>query len=62
MTLLPVLLEAVNARKNRALRLAEAVECELASDLPVMPEELKLIQDLLPELLKEMAWQQADKE
>jgi hypothetical protein len=39
-----------------------SVECELATDLPVMPDELKLVQDLLPELLKEMAWQQTDKE
>lgn len=38
------------------------VECELASDLPLLPDELKLVQDLLPELLKEMAWQQTDKE
>lgn len=39
-----------------------SVECELASDLPLLPDELKLIQDLLPELLKEMAWQQTEKE
>ena len=38
------------------------VECHLASDLPLLPEELKLVQDLLPELLKEMAWQQIEKE
>ena len=38
------------------------VECQLANDLPLLPEELKLVQDLLPELLKEMAWQQTSKE
>ncbi len=38
------------------------VECELPSDLPLLPDELKLVQDLLPELLKEMAWQQTEKE
>jgi hypothetical protein len=38
------------------------LECDLADDLPLLPEELKLVQDLLPELLKEMAWQQNDKE
>lgn len=34
------------------------LECDLADDLPVLPEELKLVQDMLPELLKEMAWQE----
>jgi hypothetical protein len=38
------------------------VECDLPADLPIAPEELKLVQDLLPELLKEIAWSQADKE
>ena len=38
------------------------VECDLAYDLPLLPEELRLVQDMLPELLKEMAWQQTDKE
>ena len=38
------------------------VECQLASDLPLLPDELKLVQDMLPDLLKEMAWQQTDKE
>lgn len=38
------------------------LECDLADDLPLLPEELKLVQDLLPELLKEMAWQLTDKE
>jgi hypothetical protein len=33
------------------------LDCDLADDLPLLPEELKLVQDLLPELLKEMAWQ-----
>jgi hypothetical protein len=39
-----------------------SVECDLANNLPLLPDELKLVQDLLPELLKEMAWQQTDKE
>ena len=38
------------------------LECDLADDLPLLPEELKLVQDMLPELLKEMAWQHTDKE
>ena len=38
------------------------LECDLADDLPLLSEELKLVQDLLPELLKEMAWKQTDKE
>ena len=33
------------------------LDCDLADDLPLLPEELELVQDLLPELLKEMAWQ-----
>jgi len=38
------------------------VVCDLDADLPLLPDELKLVQDLLPELLKEMLWLQADKE
>lgn len=38
------------------------IECDFADDLPLLPEELKLVQDMLPELLKEMAWQQTNKE
>ena len=38
------------------------LECDLEDDLPLLPEELKLVQDMLPELLKEMAWQLSDKE
>lgn len=37
------------------------VVCDLDADLPLLPNELKLVQDLLPELLKEMLWGQ-DKE
>jgi len=38
------------------------VECNLESDLPLLPDELKLVQELLPELLKDMLWLQEDKE
>lgn len=38
------------------------VECNLESDLPLLPAELKLVQELLPELIKEMFWLQEDKE
>jgi hypothetical protein len=38
------------------------VECNLSTDLPLMPDELTLVQDLLPELLKDMLWLQDDKE
>lgn len=38
------------------------VDWQLASDLPLLPDELKLVQDMLPDVLKEMAWQQTDKE
>jgi hypothetical protein len=38
------------------------VECDLAADLPLLPDEMTLVQDLLPELLKEMLWLQDDKE
>jgi hypothetical protein len=33
------------------------VQCDLAADLPLLPEELKLLQDLLPDVLQAMAWQ-----
>lgn len=39
-----------------------SVECDLPAGLPLLADELKLVQDLLPELLKEMAWQQTDTE
>lgn len=38
------------------------VECELPESLPMLPEEMKLLQDLLPELLKIMQWLQDEKE
>ena len=38
------------------------VECDLSADLPLLPAEVKLVQDLLLELLKEMLWLQDDKE
>ena len=38
------------------------VECNLSADLPLLPAELKLVQELLPELLKDMLWLQDDKE
>ena len=38
------------------------VECNLESDLPLLPDELKLVQELLPELVKDMLWLQDDKE
>lgn len=33
------------------------VQCDLSADLPMLPEELKLLQDLLPEVVKAMACQ-----
>lgn len=38
------------------------VECNLPADLPLLQAELKLVQELLPELLKDMLWLQEDKE
>lgn len=38
------------------------IECDLTADLPLLPTELKLVQELLPELLKDMLWLQDDKE
>ena len=38
------------------------VEYDQEADLPLLPAELKLVQDLLPELLKDMLWLQDDKE
>lgn len=38
------------------------VECDLEADLPLLPAELKLVQELLPELVKDMLWLQDDKE
>lgn len=35
---------------------------ELDADLPLQADELKLMQDLLPELLQDMRWLQDDKE
>jgi hypothetical protein len=34
------------------------VECDLQTDLPLQAAELKLIQALLPELLKDILWLQ----
>jgi hypothetical protein len=38
------------------------VECDLDTELPLLPAELKLVQELLPELLKDMRWLLEDKE
>ena len=38
------------------------VDCNLESDLPLLPAELRLVQELLPDLIKEMIWLQEDKE
>lgn len=38
------------------------VECDLDADLPLLTDELTLVQELLPELLKDMLWLQDDKE
>lgn len=38
------------------------VECDLETELPLLSAELKLVQDLLPELLKDMRWLLEDKE
>ena len=38
------------------------VECDLEAELPLLPAELKLVQELLPELLKDMRWLLEDKE
>jgi hypothetical protein len=35
---------------------------DLDADLPLQADELKLMQDLLPELLQDMRWLQDDKE
>lgn len=39
-----------------------AVEFDLSADLPLLPVELKLLQELLPELVKDVLWLQDDKE
>jgi hypothetical protein len=39
-----------------------AVACELPDNLPLSGEELKLLQELLPELLKDMQGMIPDKE
>lgn len=38
------------------------IVCDLDADLPLLPAELRLVQDLLPELVKDMLWLQEDKE
>lgn len=38
------------------------VECDLDAELPLLPAELQLVQELLPELLKDMRWLLEDKE
>lgn len=35
---------------------------DLDADLPLLTAEIKLVQELLPELLKDMLWLQDDKE
>ena len=34
------------------------VEFDLPADLPLLPNELKLVQELLPELVKDLLWLQ----
>ena len=38
------------------------VDFDLSTDLPLLPVELKLLQELLPELVKDVLWLQDDKE
>ena len=38
------------------------VDFDLSMDLPLLPAELKLLQELLPELVKDVLWLQVDKE
>lgn len=38
------------------------VDFDLSADLPLRPTELKLLQELLPELVKDVLWLQDDKE
>ncbi|MDO9358560.1 MAG: hypothetical protein Q7T70_06200 [Polaromonas sp.] len=38
------------------------VDCDLQAKLPLLPAELKLVQELLPELVKDVLWLQDDKE
>lgn len=38
------------------------VDCDLQANLPLLPSELKLVQELLPELVKDVLWLQDDKE
>lgn len=35
---------------------------DLSADLPLLPVELKLLQELLPELVKDVLWLQDEKE
>jgi hypothetical protein len=38
------------------------VEFDLVAELPLLPAELKMVQELLPELVKEMLWLQTEEE
>ena len=38
------------------------VEFDLSADLPLLPNELKLVQELLPELAKDVLWLQSDED
>ena len=38
------------------------IECDLPAELPLQAAELRLVQELLPELLKDMLWLQDNKE
>ena len=38
------------------------VDFDLSADLPLLPAELKLLQELLPELVKDVLWLKDDKE
>ena len=38
------------------------VDFDLSADLPLLAVEMKLLQELLPELVKDVLWLQDDKE
>lgn len=49
-----------NTQSRQAVELEIVVQIE--ADLPLLPDELKLLQSLLPELIKESLWQLEDTE
>jgi hypothetical protein len=36
------------------------IECDLPAELPIAQDEVKLLQELLPDLVKEMVWAQPE--